>query len=86
MYNLIKIGSSHGIRIPKPFINAAKLQNSNLEFEVVNNGLLVKPNRNKTREGWAENISQVLSENKNNKDDGLLNDMLDDSDLQDFKW
>jgi antitoxin MazE len=67
-------------------INAAKLQNSNLEFEVVDNGLLVKPNKNKTREGWAENISQVLSENKNNTDDGLLNDMLDDSDLQDFKW
>jgi antitoxin MazE len=85
MAMLIRIGNSQGIRIPKPLIAQANLENHELDFEIVENGLLIKPIPRK-RDNWKENITQVLSKNKNKQDEALLNDMLDDSDLEDYQW
>lgn len=85
MTTLTRIGNSRGIRIPKPFIAGANLENHELDFEIVENGLLIKPISIK-RDNWKENITQVLLKNKNKQDEALLNDMLDDSDLEDFVW
>jgi len=85
MTMLTRIGNSQGIRIPKPLIAQANLENHELDFEIVENGLLIKPISTK-RENWKENITQVLSKNKDKQDEALLNDMLDDSDLEDFQW
>lgn len=35
-------------------------------------------------ENWEENINEVLEKNKDKNDEGILNDLLDDSDLEDF--
>ena len=36
------------------------------------------------RENWEENIKEVLEKNKDKKDEGVLSELLDDSDLEDF--
>lgn len=82
MAALIKIGNSQGIRIPKLLIQQAQLENSELELIVVDKGLLIRPIK-PARSAWSQNIQLVLAENKNKKDEVLL---LDDNDLEDFKW
>ena len=87
MTMLTKIGNSQGIRIPKPLIQQAHLENTNLELEVLDNGLLIKPINNIQRESWKKNIEQqVLIRNKNMKDEGYLEDLLNDNDLEEYEW
>ena len=86
MTTLTKIGNSQGIRIPKPLIQQAHLENVNLELEVLDNGLLIKPMNNISRDNWAENIQQVISKNKNINDEAVLEDLLNDSDLEKWQW
>lgn len=86
MTMLTKIGNSQGIRIPKALIKEAHLENVEIDLEVVENGLLLKPIKKNIRENWKENIKQVLEKNKNKKDEGILEDFLNDSDLEDYEW
>ena len=84
MTMLTKIGNSQGVRIPKPIIKQAKLENIEIEFEVVKDGLLLKPVKKVVRENWEDNIKKTLSKNK--KDEAVLNDFLNDDDLDDWEW
>jgi len=51
MAQIIKIGNSQGIRIPKPIVSITKLENKELNFIVLNEGLLITPEK-KSRIGW----------------------------------
>jgi antitoxin MazE len=51
MAKIIKIGNSQGIRIPKPIIALANLENIELDFVVLDSGLLITPDK-KARVGW----------------------------------
>ena len=86
MTMLTKIGNSQGIRIPKPLIQQAHLENVNLELEVLENGLLIKPMNNIGRDTWKKNIEKVMSKYVNSKDEGLLEDLLNDNDLDEYEW
>ena len=86
MTMLTRIGNSQGIRIPKPLIAQANLENNKLDLEVVEEGLLIKPILNTRRKDWKSNIESILSKNKNKKDEAVIDELLDDSDLEDFKW
>jgi antitoxin MazE len=86
MTTLTKIGNSQGIRIPKLLIKQAHLENVNLELEVLENGLLIKPINNTGRDTWIENIEKVISNHKNQQDEGLLEDLLNDNDLEEYEW
>jgi len=86
MTKLTRIGNSQGIRIPKPIIAQAGLENVELDLEVVENGLLIKPIPFSKRKSWKENIEDILLKNKNIKDEAILYDMLDNSDLKDYQW
>lgn len=86
MTRLTKIGNSQGVRIPKPVIKQANLENSEIEFVVVKDGLLLKPVKKEIRYNWEDNIKKTLSKNINNKDEALLNDLLNDNDLDDWEW
>ena len=86
MTMLSRIGNSQGIRIPKPLIIQANLENSELNLEVVKEGLLIKPILNTRRKNWKSNIESVLLKNKDKKDEAVISELLDDSDLEDFKW
>ena len=50
MTHLVKIGNSHGIRIPKPLIEQACLDGRELKLQLVDNGLLISPEK-AVREG-----------------------------------
>ena len=57
MAKIIKIGNSQGIRIPKPIIALANLENVELDFVVLDSGLLITPDK-KARVGWKNNSNQ----------------------------
>lgn len=59
MTHLVKIGNSHGIRIPKPLIEQAQLEGKDLQLQVVEGGLLITPKKG-AREGWKESIESTL--------------------------
>ncbi len=86
MTMLTKIGNSQGIRIPKPIIKQANLENIEIEFEVVKDGLLLKPVKKVVRQSWEDDIKNTLSKNKDKKDDGVLREFLNDNDLDDWEW
>ena len=86
MTMLTKIGNSQGIRIPKPLIQQAHLENVRLELEVISSGLLIKPINNTGRETWRKNIEKVISDHKDLQDEGLLEDLLNDNDLEEYEW
>ena len=60
MLHLVRIGNSQGIRIPKAFIEEAHLSGAELKFELVHNGLLVRPIK-KARDDWEQSIKIQLS-------------------------
>jgi antitoxin MazE len=51
MAQIIRIGNSQGIRIPKPIIELTNLAGQELEFTVLNEGLLITTEK-KPRTGW----------------------------------
>jgi antitoxin MazE len=57
MAKIIKIGNSQGIRIPKPIIALASLENVELDFVVLDSGLLITPDK-KSRIGWVNRAKQ----------------------------
>ena len=59
MAKIIQIGNSQGIRIPKPLIALANLNDKELEFVVMDSGLLITPEK-KVRVDW-ENDTDDLS-------------------------
>ena len=66
--------------------NITQLENVEIDLEVVESGLLLKPIKKNRREDFAKTINQILENSKNKEDKALLKDFLDDSDLQDFEW
>ena len=86
MTMLTRIGNSQGIRIPKPLITQAHLENVQIDLEVVENGLLIKPILTSRRENWKDNIENILLQNKNIKDEAILDELLNDNDLEDYQW
>ena len=58
MAKIIQIGNSQGIRIPKPIIELAKLGDKELEFVVMDSGLLITPEK-KVRVGWGINNTDL---------------------------
>jgi antitoxin MazE len=84
MATLIKIGNSKGIRIPQPIIKQANLENAEIEFVVTKEGLLLKPVKQK-RASWKEDIEKVLAKNKNKKDEGVIEEFLNEK-FEDWEW
>lgn len=82
MTTLIRIGNSQGVRIPKAIIEQAKLDEKELEFKVLDEGLLIKPVR-KNRQGWQKQFEKNI---KNGKKDELDQEWLDASLIEDETW
>lgn len=60
MPQLIQIGNSRGICIPKALIRQAGLEDMELEFTLVEDGLLIKPVRYRVRQGWEKQIQGAI--------------------------
>ncbi|MBU0925310.1 hypothetical protein KKG81_10520 [bacterium] len=46
--------------------------------------IVERENTSNPREKWEENIKEVLEKNKDKKDEGVISELLNDSDLEDF--
>lgn len=79
---IIKIGNSRGLRIPKAFLEECKIKNI-VNLTVKNHSLVITPYED-IREGWEENFKAMAE----NKDDYLLDeDDIDNSlDTEEWKW
>ncbi len=60
MAKIVKIGNSQGIRIPKPLISLANLENQELDFIVLDSGLLIT-SKKKSRVSWQSNNDMTES-------------------------
>ena len=84
MAQIVKIGNSQGLRIPKPIIEQAQLANIELDFTVLEEGLLISPKKT-IREDWqAETEAALKSHSLNNEDKEWLGAPLNEND--DFEW
>lgn len=82
MTTLIRIGNSRGIRIPKAIIEQADLQDKELEFKIVDNGLLIQSLK-KPRHGWKQQFEKnELANNISTSD----NEWLDAPLVEDTEW
>lgn len=83
MAHLVKIGNSQGIRIPKPLVEQAKLEGKELKLQLVNEGLLISPEK-EARAGWKEAIEQTIAaQGHEASDDEWLNlSLASDDDLE----
>jgi len=77
---IIKIGNSRGLRIPKAFLEQCKIKNT-VNLTVKNHSLIITPYEN-IREGWEENFSVMAK----NKDDHLLDANYVDYSLDTEEW
>jgi antitoxin MazE len=83
MPQLIQIGNSRGIRIPKALIQQAGLEDMELEFALVEEGLLIKPVRYRVRQGWEKQIREAVQAYGSEKIDS---DWLDAPLTDDDEW
>ena len=84
MTQLVRIGNSQGIRIPKPLIEQAHLEGKELKLQLVNGGLLITPEK-EAREGWKEAIEQtIMTKGQESLDDEWLDMPLDSDD--ELEW
>lgn len=80
--DIIKIGNSQGIRIPKTLLEQCNL-NGQVDLQVDGNALVIKPAR-KVREGWEESFKAMA---ENGDDELLLPDDISPSPEEiDWKW
>lgn len=78
---IVTIGNSQGIRIPKILLEQSSL-NSEVELEVCDDGILIRPAK-RTRDGWDEEF-KLMSESD---DDELIDDDLDPAfDRKKWQW
>ena len=61
MAKIIQIGNSQGIRIPKPIIALAELGDKELEFVVIDSGLLITAQK-EVRVGWEIDDTRLKAE------------------------
>ncbi len=81
MAQLIQIGNSRGIRIPKPLIEGAELEGCELKLRIVPEGLLVTP-ASKDRQGWKAAF-EVMHEHG---DDAMVMAAEPSSSFDDEDW
>ncbi len=82
MTQLIKIGNSQGIKIPKNLIAKADLEGKELNIQVIKDGLYLSSNK-KPREGWKAAIDESIATHGK---EPLDNEWLDASFTSDEEW
>jgi len=78
---LVRIGNSRGIRIPKPIIEQCGFGEV-VELRVENDRLVISPER-RPRQGWAEAFRAAR---RASHDDLLLGDFPNDFDHKEWEW
>ena len=79
--DLIRIGNSRGIRVPKPFIEQCGLRDA-VDLRVENERIIISPQR-QTRAGWEE---QFQAAGSSSNDELLLDAGLNEFDGKEWRW
>lgn len=79
--NIVSIGNSKGIRIPKSILDQCNF-NKEADLEVEHNKLVIKPVKKKIRGGW-DNAFKLMHKRK--EDVLLLDDSLD-IEMKNWEW
>ncbi len=78
---IIKIGNSKGIRIPKPLLEESNLEGQ-VDIQVVDEGLLIKSTR-PARHGWEEAFRAVV---ENDDDEMIMDEGGNRFDKEQWRW
>ena len=78
---IIKIGNSKGIRIPKPLLEESKLDGE-VDLEVIDEGLLIK-STNPPRHGWEEAFKGLA---ENDDDEPVMDETASRFDMEHWRW
>jgi antitoxin MazE len=81
---LIKIGNSRGVRLPKAVIEQVGL-NGEIELEVRADEVAIRPAKRKPREGWAESFKAMAAAGDDALIDGPL-PSLTKFDQEEWEW
>ncbi len=80
--NIVTIGNSQGIRIPKILLEQSKLRGE-VELEVKGDSIVILPAR-KPRENWDEEFQKALAETGD--DEIFGGDVQNDFDEEEWEW
>ena len=79
--NIVSIGNSKGVRIPKSILEQCNFNNE-AELEVENNKIVIKPLKKKIRQGWDKAFKAMHER----KEDVLLLDNSLDIEMKNWEW
>jgi len=79
--DLIRIGNSRGIRIPKPLIEQCGLHDA-VELRIENERIIISPQR-EPRQGWEE---QFRAAGSSGTDELLLDAGANQFDREEWRW
>ena len=80
---IIRIGNSQGIRLPKAIIEQCGFTKS-LELEVRGNEVVLRSAKRKPREGWEEAFAKGVAEH--GQDELLLGEFPNEFDENEWEW
>ncbi|RZV38724.1 MAG: AbrB/MazE/SpoVT family DNA-binding domain-containing protein [Candidatus Acidulodesulfobacterium acidiphilum] len=80
--NIITIGNSKGIRIPSAILKQCNIEKE-LDLEVKDNEIILKPAKNKPRDGW-DNAFKLMR--RRNDDALIIDDALDLDGEENWEW
>lgn len=78
--SIIKIGNSHGIRIPKPILDQCGFVKE-VELEIHNQELIIKSPK-LSRKNWARSFKKMSL----NQDDQLIDPVETDWEKEEWEW
>lgn len=78
---IIKIGNSKGIRIPKPLLEQSNLYGE-VELEVISEGLLIKSSES-PRHNWAKAFKAMAAEDE---DEMIIEDSPTKFEKENWRW
>lgn len=81
--NIVAIGNSQGVRIPKILLEQSKLSGE-VELEVCGESIVIKPAR-KPREGWGEMFRKALAEDGEDEE-FFGEDVTNRFDEEEWEW
>ncbi len=79
--SIIPIGNSHGIRLPKSFLESCHIEKE-VELEIRGNSIVLTPIPTQSRENWEAQFKKMHK----NKDDQLIIPDGIDFDVEGWEW
>lgn len=79
--NVVRIGNSKGIRIPKAILEQCRIE-SEVSLEVENGKIVLEPVNSLPRQGWSQSFQRMHEAG----DDELLMEESLDVELDDWEW